>query len=1166
MIYRIFGRSGYGKSELLYNLMREKMREYPDRQFDIFLIVPEQETVNTERKIINKFGNAANLRIEILNFPRLSDRVSRKAGQVLHDYADSTVKKLAISKALRVLEPALEHYGKVSQNMEFVEKIAETIDRLKIELIIPAELENAAGSLKGENEEIAKKIREIGMIYSAYEKLLRESENLRDISDEMAYLCSLLDREYTDNNKIKRFFNETNVFIDSFDAFSNGHKQVLSRIFAQADNIYITRKHLPGDMQDNDGDNNYEQDEEEKNIFYKVSQASDFIADLAREKNLEVRDVILNEQKRFKNDMLAHIEKNLWTGAIFDKKLATNEEFFGIFEDTLEIYECDKIFDEAETAAKKILYLVREKNYRYADIQIVVASAEDYKGALDTVFEKYGIPLFMSVRTGLSTKPLMAMLLSLFDMIIYDFRLKNIHGYIKNGLCGLSYEEIDELDMYITAWQISGLRRYAGKDWNMHPDGYVEYDEGDENIKRALESLNKTRSKFIAPVNRFRQSVNNLTEKSVNTVRNITAAAVEFLEDIGAYERLFELCEEQKNAGDLNEAAETVQVWNVLTDLLQKIVLVCGEEITDLRQYAELFKFILNDADIGKIPTAIDEVTVSNADLLRGGEKKCTIILGANADIFPPKITDEDLFDDREKSILKSVKLDFAQDCVRKSYDWLYYFYTAVTSASECVILTHRNADIGGEALLPSVGIDRILKMFPDLRISKQGEDIFLNIEGVENGMIEAGVNASRDKILNAALRNYFSITERDACGFKENELVINPQLADSLFYNLRMSSSRLDSYVNCPFSYFCRYVLELKPESSAKMQLHDIGRFIHKILELFMIKIRDEDVDFKNITDEYIRTESSKITDGYLSAVIKDYEFKTERFIYLLNRLKKIVFEIIKNLRDEFKTCDFIPADFELSISDKPEGVQPVEINIPGKGVLKVTGIVDRVDILKEGEDIYIRIADYKTGSKKFNLSDILCGLNLQMFIYLFSVWRNSGARYNKPGEGASNKTPAGVIYMPSRLDKYEKTPDMTEDDASAEKNKKFVRSGLFLKDEKILRAMEHNLEGRYIPIKLKEGAAFNSAKSTVSGVLASFEQIGKLERYITRTLTNLAKELSGGNAHVKPFKTSKMDSCRFCDMRRVCRFEDGDANKKAAQSFAPDRVWDILEDMDYE
>ncbi|MCL2099812.1 MAG: PD-(D/E)XK nuclease family protein [Oscillospiraceae bacterium] len=1164
MIYRIFGRSGYGKSEYLYELMQGVITAHPDRQFDIFLIVPEQETVNTERRIIDRFGNTANLRIEVLNFPRLAGRTARKVGRILHDYADSTVKKLAMSQAIRLLEPALEHYGKVALNMEFVEKITETVDRLKTELIVPAALEGAALELykkDTKNPELIKKINEIGMIYAAYEKLLRESGSLRDISDEMSYLCSLLDLEFSDSaGTIKKFFNGTDVFIDSFDAFSNGHKQVLSRIFSQADNVYITHKHSPAFSGG-----------EENNIFYKVSAASEFTAELAREKNLELHDTVLDEPKRFKNEILSHLEKNIWTG----------EKFGGIqpAKDILEIFECAKIFDEAETAAKKILYLVREKNYRYSDIQIIAASADDYRGVLDTVFEKYGIPLFMSVRTGLSSKPLMSMLLSLFDMIIYDFRLENIHGYIKNGLCGLSYSEIDELDIYITAWQIQGLRRYAGRDWNMHPDGYVEYEEADQNIKNALESLNAVRRKFIAPVNRFKKKTEKLAESGENTIKNITTAIVDFLEDINAYERLMELCGEQRQAGDLSEAAETVQIWNILMELLQKIVLVCGNDQSDLKSYAELFRFILNDADIGKIPTSLDEVVVLSADLLKSGEKKCAVVMGVNTDIFPPKIIGRDLFDDREKTLLKSVKLDFIQDCTRESYDWLYYFYNAVSCASECLILTYRQAELTGELLLPSVGIDRIMSLFPDLKIYKQDENMnfynfdseyenmFFNLEGIKNGEIEAGINSIGDKILNAALKNYFNTDSKASAekstGFKDSIIDVNPELADELFYNLKMSSSKLESYVNCPFSYFCRYVLELKPDSSPKMQLHDIGRFIHKILELFMLEVRDKELDFKNITDEYIKAGCGKITDEYLSSVIKDYEFKTARFIYLLNRLKKIVFEIVKNLRDEFKTCDFIPADFELSISGRSDGVPPIEIDIPGKGTLTVTGIIDRVDILKRNGNVYIRIADYKTGSRKFNISDVLLGLNLQMFIYLFSIWRNAGARYDsvgREGEGADEKIPAGVIYMPSRLDKYEKTPDMNDEDAENERAGKFIRSGLFLRDENILRAMEHNLEGRYIPIKLKEGAVF---RSNASGVLASLEQIGKLERHIVRILTQIAAELSGGSARIQPFKTpGRADSCRYCDMGRVCRFEEVDANKKDAPSFAPDKVWEILEE----
>ena len=1251
MVYRIFGKSGYGKSEYLYARIKEKIAENPERRFDMFLIVPEQQTLVTERKVLERFGNIANLRVEVLSFDRMSNRVSRKTGGMSYDYADSTLKKLVMNKTLRLLDPALTFYAKVSSNMEFVEKLVKTVDDMKLGLVSPFMLEKAAEKIKSDgDDEIVRKINEIGMIYSAYEKNFDVG---RDISDEMTYLCSLLDTEYIDytdnadkNLEKRKFFTGANVFIDSFDAFSNGHKAVLSRIFDQAENVYVTCKCLPFDLGTqtpvNSVDTPFQKgatrgNYEEENVFYKTIATAEFIEKICKDKNLGRVDFVLGESKRFKNNILEYLEKNLWENM---KNLAvlTPE-----FKDKLEIYECDKIFDEAEAAAKKILYLTREKNYKYSDIQIIAADIASYRGILDSVFEKYNIPLFISVRTQLSTKPLMSMILSLFDMIIYDFRLQNIHSYIKNGLCGLTYREIDEIEIYITAWQINGLRRYTGKDWNMHPDGYIEYDENDEDIRETLDNINATRKKFIAPVYNFMQNLRKFGEINVGaglapaldegdrkgrpyTVKDVTVAVIDFLEEIKTYERLYELQEEQKENGELAEAAETVQVWNILMELFQKIVLVCGDEIVDLKRYAELFRFILNDIDIGKIPTSVDEVTALNAELMKDGDKKCTIILGLNSDVFPAAPPDEDLFLDREKDILKEYGVDFSFDAMQKSYDQLYYFYNAITSASECVILTYRKADVNGEAMLPSMAVEKVRGMYPNLETYKQDEDfgdMFFNLEGRENGYIEMGIMA--DGILKTALGNYFVGTTASGrpenyadvesmrgrpgaavptnisnVGLKESEIIINQDLADKLFYNINMSSTKLDSYVKCPFSYFCKYVLDLKSESSPKMQMHDIGRFIHKILEIFMLKIRDENIEFRSIGDDFIKSEAGKIIDEYLSAIIKDYEFKTDRFRYLLKRLNKIIFEIIKNLRDEFKTCDFVPADFELGVNDRDRenSVKPVEIDIPGKGVLKVTGIIDRVDIYKTGKNVYIRIVDYKTGSKKFNLADVLAGINLQMFLYLFSVWHNGQGRYEtqespllkggavedggglrnlmSDGEeaanprlcgatpfqkGAGENIPAGVLYMPSRVQPYEKKPKMSEGEIHDIKSENFKRSGLFLRDEKILKAMEHDLAGRYIPVKLKKDASLDFKKSTASGVLASLEQIGKLERYVKNSLEEIAAELSRGKASVYPLKSGRIDSCAFCDMKRVCRFEENDANKKGAVSFAPDKVWDIIE-----
>ena len=47
----------------------------------------------------------------------------------------------------------------------------------------------------------------------------------------------------------------------------------------------------------------------------------------------------------------------------------------------------------------------------------------------------------------------------------------------------------------------------------------------------------------------------------------------------------------------------------------------------------------------------------------------------------------------------------------------------------------------------------------------------------------------------------------------------------------------------------------------------------------------------------------------------------------------------------------------------------------------------MDRVDGYVRGDTLYLKVVDYKTGTKQFHLSDLLYGLNLQMFLYLMML-----------------------------------------------------------------------------------------------------------------------------------------------------------------------------------
>ena len=72
----------------------------------------------------------------------------------------------------------------------------------------------------------------------------------------------------------------------------------------------------------------------------------------------------------------------------------------------------------------------------------------------------------------------------------------------------------------------------------------------------------------------------------------------------------------------------------------------------------------------------------------------------------------------------------------------------------------------------------------------------------------------------------------------------------------------------------------------------------------------------------------------------------------------------------------------------------------------IRVIGTVDRVDAMELGGNTYLRVVDYKTGSKKFDLREVWHGLDCQMLLYLFTLVQNGGALFPNPKI-------AGVEYL---------------------------------------------------------------------------------------------------------------------------------------------------------
>ncbi|MDD4760798.1 MAG: PD-(D/E)XK nuclease family protein, partial [Bacteroidaceae bacterium] len=261
-------------------------------------------------------------------------------------------------------------------------------------------------------------------------------------------------------------------------------------------------------------------------------------------------------------------------------------------------------------------------------------------------------------------------------------------------------------------------------------------------------------------------------------------------------------------------------------------------------------------------------------------------------------------------------------------------------------------------------------------------------------------------------------------------------------------------------------------------------------------------------------------------------------RFRYLFTRLVDTLVRLLKRLGEEFAQSQFEPVAFELPIRMGAEH-KPLELFTPDGFRIVVEGVVDRVDVMKKDGIQYVRVVDYKSGSKEFKLSDVYYGLNMQMLIYLFSLCNHFEENNHV------HNIPAGVLYMPAKDKVLSADRDTDEKAAKKAQRKQMKMNGILLENHEVLSAMEADLAGIFIPAKTKKDGSFDAHSS-----LATLSQMGKIKGRVESLIKNLANELHKGNISAAPVDgISRYMPCKWCDYHAICAHEEGDAVRKITE-----------------
>ena len=97
MITLIYGSYGSGKTTSILNSIREDT----EKGIHTFLIIPEQDAVQTERRTLDLLPPTAQLHLEVLSFSRLYNRVCREYGGLSYRYITKPIRHLLMWQNLR---------------------------------------------------------------------------------------------------------------------------------------------------------------------------------------------------------------------------------------------------------------------------------------------------------------------------------------------------------------------------------------------------------------------------------------------------------------------------------------------------------------------------------------------------------------------------------------------------------------------------------------------------------------------------------------------------------------------------------------------------------------------------------------------------------------------------------------------------------------------------------------------------------------------------------------------------------------------------------------------------------------------------------------------------------------------------------------------------------
>mgnify|MGYP000783954817 CR=1 FL=1 len=789
----ITGGSGAGKSGYLSRLVCEESVRRPHDNF--IVVVPEQYTMETQKKLVHMHSRKGILNIDVVSFERLAYKVFEELGGGNRPVLDDTGKNLIVRRVLEKEKKKLDYFGSSIEKTGFVSELKSVISELLQYGITPQQLGEIGENVK-EKQQLSAKLKDIRLVYKEFMAFL--STNYITSEEILDVLCGLVEKS--------KLIAGSEIIFDGFTGFTPIQYKLMRLLLVYSKSIKISvtidKKERPTG---HEGWNN---------LFFMSKEMMNRLIAICEEEGINVDDTVcvdrdINYRYEGAKD-LAYLERNLfrYKGGVYT---GTPEN--------IRIYEGSNPKEELQYIVSEILQLTRKEGFRYRDIAVVTADLETYGKVAANMMKQNDIPAFLDYKRSVAANPYVEMLCSALEIVEKGYPYDTMFRYLRTGLTGISRHDIDILENYCLAVGIRGSRAWH-EPWKKKMKRSTYQPE--------LETLNALREQIMAP---FLNLEAVLKDKEAN-VRAYVTAVYEFVTALHSAEQIKALSECEP-AGN-----EYEQLYAKVLELFDRIVELLGEENVSLKEFNRIVAAGFEEMKVGLLPPTSDCVMIGDIERTRLDNVKVLFFAGVNDGVVPKKNENCSVLSETDRSILEAQEIVLSPSAREKAFIQKFYLYLHMTKPTEELMLTYSKVSADGKSRRAAYLIGDLKRMYTKLLVFNMDQygmetkemlpqtGIGSLIEGLQNPKkMEEG--SWQELYRWYCAQEDWSEKVHDLARisrYRRPEDDLTLQTARKLYGDWAPSISRLEKFAACACAHFLTYGLRLKEREVYELSLIHIS------------------------------------------------------------------------------------------------------------------------------------------------------------------------------------------------------------------------------------------------------------------------------------------------------------------------------------------------------